>query len=491
MGTHAEQTIASMDWVSWWPAFLLVSDACLRMAIVVRIIMRGPRGADSSRAWILLIVFLPILGLGVWILMGESRLGRRRRERYGLIAAEVSRQLAHRGPQPENLADPVGYGQTIALANAVGGTPPRSGNELELIANSDECIERMAADIGAASHSCHLLFYIFIEDEAGQRIGEALKASVQRGVSCRLLVDSVGSRRFLESRYARSLQEAGVKVIESLPANLMRMFFARIDLRNHRKLAVIDGCIGYTGSQNIATASFASKPKLGPWVDCMLRVMGPVVSDLEALFVQDWYLETEEAPEALMRCRPNPEGGGVPVQVLPTGPNNNNEALAQLALAAFHGATEELILTTPYFVPGEAEVMSLCTAAKRGVSVTLVVPARCDSRIVGAVTRSHFSRLLAAGIAVYEYQEGLLHAKTLTVDRKLALVTTANFDRRSFALNFEVSTLVYDSDFASRLRFLQREYVGSSTMVRESQLKQRRALLRFIDNAAGILSPIL
>ena len=481
-----------MEWFSsWWPAFLLALDLCLRLAVVVQIIMRGPRSSDSSRAWILMVVFLPLVGIPIWLLLGEARLGRRRRERYRSIADRVADQVARLGPIPEYRAEAAEYGPTIALAEAVGGTPPRSGNELELTGDSMEFIDRLADDIESAQSSCHLLFYIFVEDEAGWRIGEALKSAASRGVSCRLLLDSVGSRPFLRSRYVDTLRETGVEVVESLPANLVRMLFARVDLRNHRKIAVVDGRVGYTGSQNIAAAAYALKLEFAPWVDCMLRIRGPVVGDLQAIFVRDWFLENEEPLEALLAEIPEPRAGGVPVQILPTGPNNDNEALAQLALASFHGAQEELILTTPYFVPGEAEVVSLCTAAKRGVCVRLVVPARNDSPLVQAVSRSHYERLIDAGVEVFEYQEGLLHAKTLTVDRDLALVTTANFDRRSFDLNFEVSTLVYDSDFASQLRLLQRGYMQHSTRVTLSQVHGRSWLRRFAYNAAGIFSPVL
>ena len=475
----------------WWPAFLLASDACLRLVVVVQIIMRGPRASDSSRAWILMVVFLPLVGIPIWLFLGEARLGRRRRERYRSIADRTADLIARLGPVPEYRAEAGEYGPTIALAEAVGGTPPRRGNELELTGDSMMFIDRLAEDIEKAESSCHLLFYIYVEDDAGWRIGEALKGAASRGVACRLLLDSVGARPFLKSRYVKSLREAGVQVVESLPANLLRMAFARIDLRNHRKIAVVDGRVGYTGSQNIAASAFALKSDFAPWVDCMLRICGPVVGDLQEIFVRDWFLETEESLEQLLADRPEPCAGGVPVQVLPTGPNNDNEALAQLALSSFHGAREELILTTPYFVPGEAEVVSLCTAAKRGVRVRLVVPARNDSPLVQAVARSHYGRLIESGVEVFEYQKGLLHAKTLTVDRDLALVTTANFDRRSFDLNFEVSTLVYDSDFASQLRFLQREYMANSTLVTLAQVNGRSWLRRFADNAAGIFSPVL
>jgi cardiolipin synthase len=287
------------------------------------------------------------------------------------------------------------------------------------------------------------------------------------------------------------LREGGVKVIGALPAHLLRAAFARIDLRNHRKIAVIDGVIGYTGSQNIADASFAPKPRFAPWVDCMLRIEGPVVWDLQTIFVCDWFLDSGEPLEDLLTKDTGDVDDGVTLQILPTGPAYDNEALEQLSLSAFHHAREELILTTPYFVPGESEVSSLCTAAKRGVRVALVLPARNDSLLVGAVSRSHYGQLVAAGVHVYEYQKGLLHSKTLTVDRNLAMVTTANFDQRSFDLNFEVTALVYDTDFASQLRFMQRSYIEDSVLVTADRIAGRSWLRRLLENAAGVFSPLL
>ena len=480
-----------MNWTTWWPALLFAAEASLRLAVVIRIIMRGPRSSANALAWILVLLFLPVLGLTLWVFIGEARLGERRRRAH----AEISERLGLRSVQPTALHrdhwENSDYATTISLAKAVGGTPPRAGNELQLMGNSSRFIELLAQDIDQAQSTCHLLFYIFLDDGSGRRVASALGRAAARGVACRLLVDGVGSRTFLNSELCKGLQRDGVSVVEALPAHLLRVVFARVDLRNHRKIAVIDGSIGYTGSQNIADASFAPKPRYAPWVDCMLRIRGPVVHDLQSIFITDWYLDTEEVPDDLLEQSQEPIAGGVPIQILPTGPNNDNEALTQLALAAFHGANEELILTTPYFVPGESEVASLCTAAKRGVEVSLVVPARNDSKLVGAVIRSHFQRLTEDGVKVYEYQKGLLHAKTLTVDRDLALVTTANFDQRSFDLNFEVSALVYDSDFASQLRFLQREYIESSELVGAQRIRGRSWAGRLFDNAAGVFSPLL
>jgi cardiolipin synthase len=282
-----------------------------------------------------------------------------------------------------------------------------------------------------------------------------------------------------------------VIVIEAIKVHPFRMLFARIDLRNHRKIVVIDGVIGYTGSQNIADAEFAIKPRFAPWVDAMVRIVGPVVWDLQMLFVEDWYLDTDQSLEQLLNIQPLAHDDGVVAQIIGTGPNSHNEAMRQLLQAAFHSAREELILTTPYFVPDDATLGALCTAARRGVRTVLVVPARNDSPLVAAASRSHYQELLESGVELYEYQRGLLHAKTMTIDHSLAMIGSANLDRRSFELNFEVSLAVYDSNFAGQLRFLQTSYISDSQPVELSRWRRLTLPVRLWHSAAGTLSPLL
>ena len=480
-----------MPILEWWPAFLFLAELGVRAWVIVRVVQRGPQHSASSLAWILVVLTLPVFGVGLWFLVGEARLGSGRRERYAELADRIAWAAGRAGPIDEQREDPAGYEHTIRLAEAVGGTPPRRGNELTLMGDTAGVIDALVADLGRARATAHLCFYIYLPDETGRRVAAALRAAAARGVACRVLVDAVGSADLLVSPLRRELEDAGVRVVPALPVNIVRAAFARIDLRNHRKLAVIDGRIGYVGSQNVADASFAPKPRFAPWVDCMVRCEGPVVRDLELLFVTDWFVDAGEPLEELLARPPEARPGGVTAQVLPSGPPNDHEALAQLSLGAIHHAREELCLTTPYFVPGEAELQSLCTAARRGVRIVIVLPARNDSLLVGAVSRSHYAPLLAAGVEVHEFQHGLLHAKTMTVDRELGFVTTANFDRRSFALNFEVSLLVYDSDFASQLRFLQMDYVGRSLPVDPNAAQRCGPLRRFGQNAAGLFSPLL
>lgn len=480
-----------LDWLLQWRWPLLGAELALQLGLVAFILLRRQRRAAVNLAWITLILAVPVLGALVYALFGEVRLGALRRRRYRRVVQSIRKQgWPHGGlGQYPQLDDEQRV--TAALAESVGGLPPRGGNAVELMGNSRDVISALTRDIEQARQHCHLLYYIFEPDESGRRVAAALARAAARGVACRLLVDGVGSRAFLRSPLCRELRAARVQVVEALPARLLRARLARLDLRNHRKLAVIDGQVGYTGSQNIVDPHFSPRRRAGPWVDASLRIRGPAILDLAELFVEDWFLDTEESLAEVLATAPPLVEGGVPVQILPTGPGDAHEALRLIAQASFHLAREEILLTTPYFVPGEAEVTALCTAARRGVRTTLVVPAHNDSRLVAAASRGLYQELLASGVEIHEFTAGLLHAKVMTIDRHLALVGTANFDRRSFELNFEVSALIFDSDFASQVRFLQSSYLGSSRRVSPETWPRRPWNQRLMENAAGLLGPLL
>jgi len=312
-----------------------------------------------------------------------------------------------------------------------------------------------------------------------------------RGVKCRLLVDAVGSKKFLRSELMRSMRQSGVEVVGALPVNPIRMLLSRLDLRNHRKIAVIDGQIGYTGSNNLAEAAFAIKPDFAPWVDCSIRIDGPAAKELQILFLEDWHFETGTLPENPLKRQPRRNENGLPVQIIATGPNFYNEATTQIVQACIHQASHELVLTTPYFVPDETTIKNLCVCARRGVQTTLVVPARNDSWMVAAASRSNYAPLLEAGVDIHEFKGGLLHAKTITIDREIGIVMSANLDRRSFNLNFECGGIIYDSAFAAELRDLQQTYIDKADRIEESEWLKRSVARRVGNTLAGFLSPIL
>ena len=473
---------------------VILLEFAFRVGLIIWMLGRRRVEPTTRLSWIMLLLAIPFLGSIIFLLVGETRFGRRRVARHRQVLAALDRPEAHANSDPAvNAAGKLeGPAHRMALlAEQVNGAGPVLGNRIELFGDTDLVLDGLERDIDAATEHCHLLFYIWLDDAAGTRIGRALVRAVQRGVACRVLVDGVGSKDFLKSPLRREMEAGGVRVHAALPANAVRAIFARLDLRNHRKIVVIDRELGWTGSQNLAEASFAPKPKFAPWVDCAVRIRGPVVKELHLLFVEDWYLDTDEmlVDSLLTPIAPLPDG--ISAQAFGTGPNFKNQAATQVIQCLIHEACEELVMTTPYFVPDNATVVNLATAARRGVKVTLVVPRRNDSRLVGLASRSSYAPLLEAGVRIHEFEGGLLHAKTTVVDRKIALVSSANLDRRSLFLNFEAGLLVYDEDFAGQLRFLQQRYLESSIEVGPDSPATNGVRRRIAQNAAALLSPLL
>lgn len=479
-----------------WPALPLIIEWLLRLVFIGFILLRRKPALPNppvTLAWIIVILVFPFIGLFFYLLLGEPRLGRSRTRRHTEIMQRL-RKSSPRSPAFFQAASPslsLRDQQIAALGEAVRGHVVLDGNDIDLITDTDTFIDRMIHDIQQAQHHCHLLYYIYLDDASGTRLGRALADAARRGVACRLLVDAVGSRDFLRSPLRREMAEAGVRIVDALPASLLRMAFSRVDLRNHRKITIIDGIIAHTGSRNIACAEFAPKAAFAPWYDVSLRITGPAVRDLQTLFIEDWYLDADESLEDLRAIDPPLSDHGVPAQIIGTGPDSYNQALRQLLQSAINSAEREVILTTPYFVPDEATTLSLCTAARRGVDTHVVVPARNDSPLVHVASRSFYEVLLESGVKLHEFKPGLLHAKTITVDRDLAIVSTANVDRRSFELNFEVSVVVFDANFASQLRFVQRSYMTQASLVNAKRWRNRSWTARLCQNAVGILSPLL
>ena len=473
---------------------ILLVDLLARLTLVTVVLSQRRRSPESRLGWILLLLGVPLLGTMIFLLVGETRLGRIRIGRHRRILKALDRPEIHAESDPSVLAHSLldrPASHLARLAEKISGGAPVRGNQIQLYGDTDDVITRMEEDIDAATIHCHFLFYIWLDDDAGTRIGEALMRAVARGVVCRVLVDGVGSKAFLHSSLAGRMRAAGVRIQAALPASALRALLSRIDLRNHRKIAVIDHETAWTGSQNLAEASFAPKPRFAPWVDCVVRLVGPVARELHLLFVEGWYLDTDESlVDELIKPVP-PREHGVIAQVVASGPNFRNQAATQLIQSCIHEADQQIVLTTPYFVPDIATIVNLATAARRGIEVTVVVPRRNDSRLVALASRSNYGPLLEAGVRILEFEGGLLHAKTITVDRRVALVTSCNLDRRSFELNFEAGVLVFDRNFAANLRFLQQSYFDRSVLIDPSAWSERSTRIRLLENAAGLLSPLL
>ena len=386
------------------------------------------------------------------------------------------------------------YHHLFKLGESINGFHPLNGNAAYLLADSNTAIDTMVSDIDSAKDHVHVLFYIWLPDHNGLKIVEALKRASLRGVSCRAMADSMGSRNMIDSLHWSGMKQAGVKLAAGLPIGnpLIRPFFGRIDLRNHRKIVVIDDRITYCGSQNCADPEFLVKAKYAPWVDAMMRFEGPVVRQNQYLFASDWMSCVEENIDELLSASLPPSiPGGFTAQVIGTGPTNRFSAMPEVFESLLFAARREVVITTPYYVPNEALQNALCTAAYRGIDTSIIFPARNDSWIVGAASRSYYGDLLAAGVKIYEYEGGLLHTKSLTMDGEVTLIGSANMDRRSFDLNYENNILLVDSTLTRSMYERQQEYMARSHRITREVVNSWPVSRCLWHNLIAMLGPLL
>ena len=380
-----------------------------------------------------------------------------------------------------------------SVARSAGSIPP-AATARNYLPNSNAAIDAMVADIDSAKDHVHALFYIWLPDHNGCKVVEALKRAAIRGVTCRAMADDMGSRTIIRSEHWPAMRAAGVRLAASLPIGnpLLRPFDGRIDLRNHRKIVVIDDRITYCGSQNCADPEFLVKAKYAPWVDAVIRFDGPIARQNQFLFASDWMTYVDEnLDDMLSKQLPLPTPEGMPAQVIGTGPTVRYSAMPEMFESMLFAARREAIVTTPYYVPDESLQNALCTTAYRGVDTTIVFPSRNDSWVVAAASRSYYADLLAAGVEIHEYDGGLLHTKSLTVDGEIALIGSANMDRRSLELNYENNILFYDPALTGALRELQQEYLKRSHPVTKETVAAWPLSRQLWNNLIATLGPVL
>ncbi len=468
----------------------------LELAVIARILLRPHRDPASRIAWMVVVGVLPLLGMLAYLLLGEVNIGRRRAERLREVLARMPPfpRYAMGDPADAAAAVPDRYRHLFQLGRSITGFEPIGGNAARLLPDSNAVIDSMVADIDAAKDHVHLLFYIWLPDHNGLKVVEALKRAAARGVTCRAMADDLGSRTIIRSEHWPAMRAAGVRVAAGLPIGhpLLRPFHGRIDLRNHRKIVVIDDSITYCGSQNCADPEFLVKAKYAPWVDAVMRFEGPIARQNQFLFASDWMTYVDEVlDDILSRPLPLPVRGGVPAQVVGTGPTVRYSAMPEMFESLMFAARREVVVTTPYYVPDASLQNALCTTAYRGVDTTIVFPARNDSWIVGAASRSYYADLLAAGVKIHEYEGGLLHTKSLTLDGEITLIGSANMDRRSFELNYENNILFHDAALTEVMRARQNEYIARSRPVTKEVVAAWPTRRRLWNNLIATLGPVL
>ena len=484
------------DNITLYGLFAALLQLVILIGTILRVILtRHPPGA--AFAWILLTTILPYFGFMLYLMFGERPIGRLRARRLRETGTRWNKFSSHKltplGPLPRRL---VQHRTFIHLATKLAGMPLTTGSRVELKKTSTETLEAIEGDIKTATVSIDMAFYIFSVDGRVGRIVDALIHAVKRGVRVRILVDDFGSRAFLRSRDRRRMQAAGIEIASALPMRFLRFFgMQRADLRLHRKLVVIDKRIGYTGSFNmIDPSAYKDAGEVGEWIDAMVRLTGPAVLSLLAVWAFDWALQPDgdlsdfEGDYAHLLM---PNCGIADTICIPSGPYQTEDVSLLLVLESISRAQASLTLTTPYFIPNESVVAALKNAVLRGVDVKLIVPRRCDGALVNWAMRRYFDDLLAGGVKIFLYNAGMLHTKSISIDQEVGVFGTLNIDNRSMHLNFELMMTIFDPKFVADLDQMTEGYMAQSSLLDAAKWRSRPLSERLKEGASYLLSPLL
>lgn len=479
----------------WFIAFLI--DLAIKIAALIIIPRR--RKPTAAMAWLLAIFLIPYIGILLFLLIGNFRLPKKRRDAQAKVDAIIAERVAGR-TEPEEAATWPRWFQRVVNQNlALTALPAVGGNSATLLPDYQGSIDAMAAEIDTATSFVHVEFFIVAWDDTTRGFFSAMERAVARGVTVRLLADHIATRKIPGSKETfAELDRIGVKWEWMLPVMPLKGKYQRPDLRNHRKIVVVDGRVAFMGSQNLIDRTYDSKKNIArglKWQELMTRLEGPVVATVNAVFLTDWMVETgelldgEHVPASALERATGPDA--LVCQVVPSGPSYPTENNLRMFLSLIYGATEKVIITSPYFVPDEAMVYAITTACQRGLEVQLFVSEKADQWLVGHAQRSYYSDLLEAGVRIFQYPEPyILHAKHMSIDDDIAFIGSSNMDIRSFSLNAESSLLVRGESFVAGMRSVEQDYRDAGRELTLEQWRQEPLKATFFDGLARLTSAV-
>jgi cardiolipin synthase len=472
----------------------LLVDFVIRVIAVI--VVPRNRKPTSATAWLLAIFLIPYIGVLFFLLIGSYKLPKRRREKQAEInnfiieSTEGIERVRRDHPWPPWLES------VVELNRNLGAMPLVGGNRASLNGDYDASLASMAAEIDKAQRYVHVEFYILSFDQTTKPIFDSLEAAVKRGVVVRVLLDHIASFRTRDYRRTlRRLTGMGAKWHLMLPVQPFRGKYQRPDLRNHRKLLIVDGKVGFMGSQNVIDRSYNKRSNIRrglKWKELIVRVEGPIVAGLNAIFITDWYSETDE----LLRREVEPittelTEEALDAQVVPSGPGFEGENNLRLFLALLYYAQERIVITSPYFVPDESMLTAITTATQRGIAVDLFVSEIGDQALVYHAQRSYYEALLRAGVRIWMYKKPyILHAKHFTIDDDVAVIGSSNMDIRSFQLNMEVSLMVRGRSFVDQMREVEDGYRSQSRELTLDEWMRQPLRSTVLDNLARLTSAL-
>ena len=512
---------------------ILLTVTILHAIVLSVFVLLEQRKPVATLAWILILLFIPIFGAVFYYLFGRMRFERRRRLRASSLTqldlelAELELDMGPEGsvsraldissmPGISGLFDahfdehdpgkaPAAPLLTpteqklfeqnqplITLARRVVDMPLVRGNHLDVLNNAEHKFDTVAEEIAKATHHIHMIYYIFRSDKTGTWIRDLLIERAKEGVKVRVLYDWIGSLELAQD-FWKPLTDVGADCVPFLP---LRFPYAwrksQLNFRNHRKVVIVDGLVGFTGGINVGDEYRGLDPAYGYWRDSHVRIGGPAVLQLQQVFVEDWcYATGDMLVDAEYYPKTQKEVGQELVQMIASGPDQPWYSIHLLFFLSITSAHQKVWITTPYFIPDDSILTALESAALRGVDVRLLLPGKLDMSIVLYAGRSYYKSLLRAGVRIYEYEKGLLHAKTMVVDRRCGTIGSANMDIRSFHLNFELNAFVYSESFAASLEESFLQDILDAKEIDLISFVQRPWSQKFAEASARLLSPIL
>ncbi|MDR6200182.1 cardiolipin synthase [Microbacterium sp. SORGH_AS428] len=483
-----------IDLGSWWLVAVFVFDIVIRIAAII--IVPRNRRPTAAMAWLLAIYFIPVIGVVLFLVIGTPRLPRKRRRKQRAINEYIQQAttgLDHGTLRP---GAPGWFTSLVRLNTNLGAMPLSGDNEAHLIADYQESLDAMADAIRGARRYVHVEFYILQADASTDNFFRALEEVSERGVTVRVLLDHWANRgKPFYRRTLKRLDAMGAQWHLMLPVQPLRGKYQRPDLRNHRKLLVIDGDIAFMGSQNVTDSTYNLRKNIRRglhWVDLMVRLEGPVVGSVNAVFLSDWYSETDELlTEEVDEFDLRQATGDLDCQIVPSGPGFEFENNLRLFLGLMYAAKERIILVSPYFVPDESILNAITTACHRGVEVELFVSEEGDQAMVYHAQRSYYEVLLRAGVRIWMYRKPyILHTKAMTIDDEVAVIGSSNMDMRSFGLNMEISMLVRGEEFVEEMRQVEDHYRNLSTELTLEEWLRQPLRSTVLDNLARLTSAL-
>lgn len=485
---------ATSEWTLWAILIAALVDLAIRIAAIIVVPRR--RRPTAAMAWLLAIYFIPWIGVFLFLMIGSPRLPRARRRKQDEINAYIRDATLHRELGNPGTDAPDWFSSLVTLNRNLGALPLTGGNAARLYPGYEDSIEAMAEAVRGATSYVHVEFYIFQADATTEVFFQALEEAAARGVTVRVLLDHWANRSKPYYRQTRRRLDAmGAAWHLMLPVQPLKGKYQRPDLRNHRKLLVVDGRVAFTGSQNLTDSTYNLPVNIRRglhWVDLMVRVEGPVVSGVNAVFLGDWYSETDEVliealgPAGSVECP-----GTLEAQIVPSGPGFEFQNNLKLFMGLLYAAQERIIIVSPYFIPDEGLLLAITTACQRGLRVELFVSEEGDQAMVYHAQRSYYEDLLRAGVRIWMYERPfILHSKSMTIDDHVAIIGSSNMDMRSFGLNQEISMLVRGEEFVTQLRAVEDDYRAASRELTLEEWLRQPLRSTVLDNLARLTSAL-